>query len=160
MLAANNRVMRWGMAAVVVSVGVAIALYVLLAGWVHENTCYEVLPTPPDSVGLIAREQPELLAALNAEYASSHKTIPGLPPLDDAALPKPVRVTSIAGKTATVMLAGAASNANFMYAAAWARVWGSHHGKPASSVKFLPCVNLSERWDGGEITMQPYPVMF
>jgi hypothetical protein len=130
---------RWGViAGTVVSVGVAVALYVLLAGWVHENTCYELLPAAPDSVGLIAREEPELMAALNAEYASSRKTIPGVPPVDDAALPKPLRVTSISGKTATVVLAGAASDANFMYAAAWSRVWGSHHGKPASSAKFLP----------------------
>lgn len=157
----TQALMRWGvLAGIIGSVGLAAALYVLLAGWVHENTCYELLPPSPESVRLVVREAPELMDALNSEYASSNATISGLPALVGDALPKPLRVVFISGKTATVELAGPASDTNYMYAAAWAQVWGAHHGKPASSVETLPCVNLNERWDGGGITMQPYPAFY
>jgi hypothetical protein len=152
--------MRWGMiAGVLVSIGITAGAYVLAAEWAHENTCLDLLPPARDPAGLQSIEAPELMKALSAEYASSRRPLPGLTRLE-AGLTRPLLVVAVSGKAATVRLAGPASDANFMYAAAWARVWGSHHGNPPSYGKTLPCVNLTERWDGGSITLQPYPIMY
>jgi hypothetical protein len=157
---ANDARMRWGViAGVILSIGVAAGSYLLLAGWLHENTCFELLPPPRDPAGLDSREAPELMKGLMAEYASSQAVTPGVPTFDEG-LSRPERVMFISGKAATMILAGPASDANFMYAAAWSRVWQAHHGKPRAGGKMLPCVNLTEQWDGGSITMQPYPIMY
>ncbi len=56
-------------------------------------------------------------------------------------LAAPVRVVSVNGKTATLVVAHQMNLGNLLYAQAWEQTYNEHHARAA------PCVHLRVMWD-------------
>jgi hypothetical protein len=142
------------------SMGIVAAVIVVVFGcyrvtrWVDQETCLSLLPVQ-ESAKLQTREAKELMPALNATYANGI-TVGPTPEQKVLGLSRPLRVISVSGKTATVLLAGSSSEANFEYPEAWQSVWAHNHGIPIVGPPG-PCVIMHETWNGGGFTTKDRP---